>query len=453
MHEHKSELRPPPEGIAPDVKAVRERIADARKLEWQGRTEESLTLARKACTSAEQLGYGPVRAEALVQIARALDGRQTADARVEAERLYFEALEIARIESYAQLAAEVWGRLVMLAIRMDSWLRPASSRCEEHAAVIATTDCGCDQMKSSFIRGEIHYRNGKYDEAERSAEEAIVAVLGVSAEKYQPSLLSALTSYQKVELSRYYGALAKSLEPQGRFEDAIKNHHIALKIATTTLAASHPDFVQLRMNYGLALRKQGQLELAARELEDVEKIMRRAGRDSSLDAGILQTFLSDLAYEEGQLAQALEHGHNAKEIYERIGAPPHRLAEACTNIANGELKGRNFVAALAMYTEALELRRPRLGSDHYQVGVNEGSLAETLIGLSRYDEAIAHAEKARCILERSNQASKDWIDTVYRQALAGQQKKRKYHAGQFIKWMLPISVFMWVIWNTLRRVL
>src|SRR5262249_30886232 len=118
-------------------------------------------------------------------------------------------------------------------------------------------------------------------------------------------------------------------------------------------------------------------------------------------------------------------GHASRQILEGLGAPAHRCADAYTCIGNAELKRGNFAAALEMYNDALALRRRGLGSEHYQIGVNEGSIAEALVRLARHDEAIGHAREAERILVRGSahgNAVKAWVLGVLGEALVGQQQ-------------------------------
>src|SRR5262249_33600355 len=133
-------------------------------------------------------------------------------------------------------------------------------------------------------------------------------------------------------------------------------------------------------------------------------------RRASLNAGIVHCLLSDVRYEEGKLEEALAHGKRSLKIYNRVGAPEHRRAEAYTSIANAELKRGNFKRAHTLYETARGLRR-KLDRNHYQIGVNEGSLAEALVGLSRYDAAADHLQEAERVLAHHKSAL-DWIRSV-----------------------------------------
>lgn len=413
-----SGLRPPPGELEEAVREIRGQIAEARDLERVGYGEASFALAGEARASAEALSYRPLVAEAMAQAARALDGRQTCEARRAAENLYVDALEIAEAERHDVLAAMICSRLVLLTVQMDCDTQRAHDWWQRaDVAVRRIGDPALERAKLHYLRSEICYREGGYCAAENEARQAIAVI--ARCPDSEP------TSQQRHELGLYHGALAKSLEPQSQSAKALGYHEEALKITGEVLDASHPDVIKLQMNYGLALKRAGQMGQARSVLDAALTGMALRRCASCMDAGILQAYLSDVNYEEGKLEDAVACGHASREILERVGAPAHRCADAYTCIGNAELKRGNVPAALEMYHEALALRRRGLGSEHYQVGVNEGSIAEALVRLARHDEAIDHAREAERILVRPSahgNAVKAWVLGVLGEALVGQQQ-------------------------------
>jgi eukaryotic-like serine/threonine-protein kinase len=402
-------LAPPPAGLVGQIATVRAQLAQARTLEWLGRAEDALVVARAASAASERVGYPPVRAEALAQIARALDARGNAEARAESQRLYFDALDLAESGRHDQLAAEVWGRLVLLATRMDASTQQAHAWWRRSAAAVRRIgDTARDQARLHHALGELYYRDARYAEAADAENLAIAAI----ADQRPPPL----------ELSRYLDALAKALAPQGRVGEAIALHERALAIALAALGPAHPDVRKLQINYGKALEKHGQLGRARAVLDAALASMPAPYRDSHLDAGRLHAMLSDVSYVEGKLDVAAAHGRASLAIYERAGAAAPLRAEAYTNLANVELQRGRFGEALAMYNDALALRRPHLGRDHAQIGVNEGSIAEALLGLGRHAEALHHVREAARIFERGearDRVTQAWILSVHGDALVG----------------------------------
>lgn len=406
---------------------IRQRLIEARALELEGRIEASLELADEACARARLLSDRRLLAEALVQVARALDGRQTGSARREAERRYHEALEITADTDQDELAAGIWNRLVLLAIEMDSGTQHARHAWARNAVAVNRLDRSscCDALyheaRLHHLLCEIYYREGKYADAEHAARQAIFSISRPAELTLEEQRLL------QRETSRYEDALAKSLEAQGKLDEAMKHHLAALRGAEAVLGTSHPDLIKLRINLGLAQRRQGRLDDARTTFHRALGDILDARRNFSLDAGTLHTCLSDVYYETGELDEASLHARLAQQIYDRVEAPDHRRAEACIALGNAELKRKHFAEALGCYERARELRRPNLCGDHYQVGINEGSMAEALAGLHRHDDALVHVCEARRILAldpAQHAACQGWILAVHGEVLVGQNQPR-----------------------------
>ena len=394
-----------------DVKAIQEWIAEALSGEFEGRIEDSVRLADQAYAAAQQAGERALQTRALVQKARALDCRQTAAERGASEDLYHQALDIAAQDGDAVQTAVIWRRLALLAIRMDPDTTRASTYYENHSITVAALPEGDpERARNHHLRSEIAYREANYVEAENYAGRAIESVTRASQQQQT----------QQVDPSPYQVALAKAIEAQGRIGDAIKVYERAQPSAGDPLRRSHVDMITLLMNHGLALKKRGDVADARKMLSDaLNKIPGEVGQ--TLDAGIIHAFLSDLSYSEGQTDDAAFHAHEALKIYDAIGAPDHRKAEAWTNIANVAMKRGEFGAACDAYQHALDLRHDSLRAGHYQLGVNQGSLAEALVGLGRYSDAEPHASEAQRILAGPgyNREALQWIDGVHTRVLEG----------------------------------
>ncbi|HEX7842594.1 MAG TPA: tetratricopeptide repeat protein, partial [Kofleriaceae bacterium] len=413
-------VAPPSAVAAAEVAAVRDRLAHARTLELLGRYDESLAIAREASATAERLGYPPVHAEALVQVARALDPRSTTETRAEAQKLYFEALNIAEAERHDQLAVEIWSKLVMLAVRMDSnmaqaheWWGQAYAWSRRNAlAVRGVGDRADDQAELHYLLGEIYFRESEYAKA---ADEERRAVAAVSRGPAHP-----------LELSRYDGALAKALDRLDARDEAMQLHERAVAIATETLGAGHPRVLLLEINYGWALENRGRNAEARSVLEGALASMAPRDRESHLNAAKIHGLLSALELSEGHLDRAAEHARVSLQIYERALSPDHlSVAEAYMNLANVELMRRNLSDALALSQRGLSLRRRHLGGDHRNVGLAEGAVAEALLNLERYDDAMVHLIEAERILQSSSgheRAIQAWILTVRGEILTGKHK-------------------------------
>jgi eukaryotic-like serine/threonine-protein kinase len=406
-------LAPPPVLVATRVAVVRDQIARAVTLELLGRSEESLVIAREASGTTAGLGYLPVHAEALAQAARALESRGTVDARTEARRLYLEALDIAEAERHDQLAVQIWNHLVQLAVQLDASTEQAHAWWRRYGAAVRRVGDGeGDQAELHYRLGEIYLRDSKYAPAADEERRAIAAIAGAPA--------------HQVQLSRYEDALARSLGFLDDLEEALRRHEHALALIIEALGAGHPTVIKFQLNYGRALEKHGQLDRARSVLDDALASMTAKNRASHPDAAKIHSLLSDLEYDEGHLDRAAEHGRASLAIYQRAPSPDHaRVAEVYMTLGNVEQKRRNFPGALAIFEDALALRRAHLGADHYRTGVTEGCIAEALLELERYDEAMTHLIEAERIFQRGSgreRGTQAWILTVRGEVLAGKRQ-------------------------------
>ncbi|HEX3763935.1 MAG TPA: serine/threonine-protein kinase [Kofleriaceae bacterium] len=413
-------VAPPPAALAAEVAKVRDRLAQARTLEQLGHYDESLAIAREANMATDRLDYPPVHAEALVQMARALGERGTDSTRAEAEKLYVEALTLAESERHDQLVVEIWRKRVALALRIDAGLEQAHERWAQAYAWAQRTSAPDgkdkldvdDQAELHFLLGVIYFRESEYRKAADEDRRAVAAVSHAPA--------------RQLDLSRYEDALAKALERLGVLDESMQLHERALTITRDALGAGHPKVIFLEISEGWALIKRGRYREARAVLEGALASMPAADRDSHQDAGRIHGLLSEVEYGEGRLDQAARHARESLQIYQRALSADHPLvAEAYTNLANVEFTRRNFSEALALHERALELRRRVLGEDHYNVGFAEGCVAETLLQLERYGEAMDHLMTAERIMARGTGREgvvQAWLLTVRGEVLVGQRK-------------------------------
>jgi len=152
-----------------------------------------------------------------------------------------------------------------------------------------------------------------------------------------------------------------------------------------------------------------------------------ADREASGDAARLFGFLSDVDYTEGKLDLAAEHGRASLTVLEHMH-PPDRvlLAAADVNLGNVESQRHNYERALALFQDALALSTRTLGADHYQTGVVEGSIAETLAALGRFTDALPHVVEANRIFAHGSgheRAVEAWIAMVHGAVLAGTHQR------------------------------
>jgi serine/threonine protein kinase/tetratricopeptide (TPR) repeat protein len=406
-------VAPPPPVIAPQVTALRDQLARASNLDVLGHASEAIAIARPAIATADRLGYVPLEAEAYEQAAFALILGSPGD-RATAEAMYFTALDLAEASRHDELSQQIWDLIVLLAVRRDDGVAQARTWWRrEAAAVHRLGDPALPLARLHHTLGEIDYRDGKYSDAVADEQRAIAAL--------------PRTPMLQLELGRYEDALAKALERLDRVDEAVQLHDHALATMREAYGASHPSVIKIEINFGKALEKHGELGRARSVLETALASMTVRDRETSTDAARLYGFLSDVDYTEGKLDLAAEHGRASLAVLERM-EPPDRmlLAAADVNLGNVESERHNYERALVLFEDARALDARTLGADHYQTGVVEGSLAETLAALGRYTEALPHVAEATRIFARGSgheRATEAWIAMVRGTVLAGAHQR------------------------------
>jgi serine/threonine protein kinase/tetratricopeptide (TPR) repeat protein len=401
-------LEPPPAPAADKVAAIRDQVARAHTLELLGRSEEALAVAREASAAAGGLGYPPVHAEALFQTASAVSTRGTGEARGEAERLCFEALDMAEAARHDELAAQIWNQLVRLAVDSDKEQALAWWRRNE-AAVRRLGDNAYEEAQLHHLRAAMYYSETKYTQSADEERRAIAAIERAPA--------------HRLELSRYYNVLALSLVLLDQHDEALRLHDRAVAIAGEVLGTGHPELVKFQANYGVTLRMRGQLDRAISVLEGALASMSARDRESNREAARIHSYLSAAYNRKGLLDRAAEHARVSLEIHRRARSPDSDVAQALVSLGNVEFQRRDFNGAIAQYEEALALQRHHLQDDNRWIGSTEGNIAEALAELGRYDEALPHLATAEHIFERgATRWTRGWILAVRGEILAGKRQ-------------------------------
>ncbi|HEX2690684.1 MAG TPA: tetratricopeptide repeat protein [Kofleriaceae bacterium] len=96
----------------------------------------------------------------------------------------------------------------------------------------------------------------------------------------------------QLELSRYYGARANSLDRLGNHDEAMGLYERTLAIATEGLGAGHLTVIELQINYSQPLRRGGQLDHARSVLESALRNMPARYRDTDFDAALIHSGLA-----------------------------------------------------------------------------------------------------------------------------------------------------------------
>jgi tetratricopeptide (TPR) repeat protein/predicted Ser/Thr protein kinase len=375
--------------IAVAVAAVRERLAGVHVQDRLGQYRAAEDAARVELDRARNLGYRPLVAEALLAVGRATARRADAEHVAAATAQLLDALDIAEATRQDGLAAEIWLDLVHVARRnhdttaqAHAWSRRARAAVER--AGNAPRQRGAIEQEI----GELHYRDGRYADAERQQRAALD--------------LFASGADLGVARARAQHALANTLHAAGQHEQADALYRQARSALQAALGAGHPHEARLLADHALALQEIGRLDEAHALLEAALGVWMAAYDENHLEVGRIQLALANVAQQRGHLAPALAHVRESLRIYERaLGAGHAMLAEPYVVLGVIEFRRERYDDSRAAYQAALDVQIRNLGSDAPMVGVTRLNLAETWGRLGRHEDALAELDRAERTLAGS----------------------------------------------------
>ena len=224
---------------------------------------------------------------------------------------------------------------------------------------------------------------GRYDDAERSAEQAAAKL---EHHRGSPQTEAAL-AYE----------LGRLRVLQGRPESARRHLLDALDLVLT-YAHSDAPIARVRTQLGKALHKSGDFAGAARQYELAQEIWQRLAGPHHPGFGELLHRRSVTAVRRHKLDEALEHAERSREILIAAFGQGHpQVVRAVDQI--GRILGAQgrVEESLAFHQQAVRATRTLHSSDHPELARVVHNLGRRLLQLGRTDEALAHLEEAMSI--------------------------------------------------------
>jgi tetratricopeptide (TPR) repeat protein len=373
----------PPRDISTRAKVVEleQELAQVKALRDTGQYPIALELAGKARAAAKQLAYRPLEAEASFYLGALKydEGKPK-----EAEPLLFDSFAEAESSRHDKQAAQA-------AVFLSYVVGVQESRAQEGGHWVALGRAAVErlggdaELKASLLNAEglLYEINGRYDEAERSLEQAVSTrerVLGPG-----PDLVRSLNNLGMVYGDTYQyekrfacyrravGIAEQALGPehplvavgltnlanvaiqQGGYDEAMRDLGRAIAIDERT-RPNHPDFADALFNLG-------EVEAAREHYEQAMAAYRRAialdekalGPDHP-DLASWLPVVADTLRERQRYDEALEMLHRAERILRQDAADPTAVATSLVGIGRVQLDRGRPAAALAPLEEALRLR-------------------------------------------------------------------------------------------------
>jgi serine/threonine protein kinase/tetratricopeptide (TPR) repeat protein len=371
--------------LAQEVARIRERLAEARTHELLGRYDEALRVAEEQHRTAEALPYPPLRAEALFHVGLALAARGTSGYAAQAEVMYLDAIDIAESVHHDQLAAEIWHRLVLLAHEYDpSMARGHAWSRREQAAVRRIGDPAQARAEALHAGGMLHWKDGDHAAAIERYRQAITLL-----EAVQP---------QSPLLASYYHDWANGEYGRGDYVVARTLFERALGMAIDQRGPVHPKVARLQRDFARLLLDFEELDRARALLQTALTTWQQVHHGAHLHAGLSHLTLSEVEAHAGNFYQARAHMQEGRRILDHALPPDHgHRAEPHKYLGIIELRQGNFEAASQAFEDALVIQRRHLGDKHVATGWTRYYLAESLVGLERYDDALAQCDMAQAV--------------------------------------------------------
>jgi tetratricopeptide (TPR) repeat protein/predicted Ser/Thr protein kinase len=361
-------VEPPADGIEEQVEGLRRDVGRARELRLLGRMDEGLTLAEVTERAARELGYGPLLAEALGELAKAelAAGSSTRGL----ERMQ-EAIDAAELHRHDSLVADLWLELAMRSFtefdeaQIGAW--------QLRRAEVANGRIGASTRSSArleFARGQLAELRGDDTEAERGYRAAIGE--------------AEFDEAARLDLPSYLSNLARIVAKRDRGEANVL-FRSALEIVEAQYGPHHPQTARQLYDLALALRDAdpGNDEIVEL-LERTVEIWTRSHERPHRDLAKAELLLGMLALRGQELDEAEVHARKSASIqtltlpekHLERGGTAHLLAVIHSVRGEHEQALEQLEATLAIWEPAYGLDDPRVQRVRSDVAATQLALGE-----------------------------------------------------------------------------
>ncbi|MEZ4451489.1 MAG: serine/threonine-protein kinase [Nannocystaceae bacterium] len=370
---------PPPPALAAEVMGVRERLRQGRSLGRLRKDKEALAALEPLVPLAEALGYGPLVAEVLVEVA---DAQRDTGAHEPALQSAERALWAAIAGHHDDLVLRALRELVDV-IGHGLGRRDEAQRWIDHlrAEVTRRGDPPEELARALLTVGVVELTAGRYDDAEA----ALTRSIALREEDGAPPIRSVAA----------LNALGAVYVRRGRYAEAQAPVERAIAIITAELGASHPDLVNPLNTLALIHERAARYDAAISTLDRTLALLIAASGPDHPNVGVLHQNLGGMRLYAGDPAGARRELDLSLKILEAALGPDHlALGGVFTLHGELELEEGRLEAARADFDRALTIRRAALGEDHHE-------LALTRVGLARVEVAEGHDEAAIGLCEHA----------------------------------------------------
>ncbi|HEX8433720.1 serine/threonine-protein kinase [Archangium sp.] len=421
---------PPPEDptVRARAEALQLQVDELETLRLTGKFRDGLARGEKLLPQVEQVGYAPLRAQALYQIAYLKEA--TGDY-AGAEALVRQTIPEAARSKDLPLVARAW----TLLLREVGWRQ---ARHQEALGLALAMESAVECADDERVRAEslndlaiVFQEMGKYEEARVRHESALALrkkVLGpehyfvVASLNNLGTVLGALGKYEEARVAYTsaldlrekllgrehplvalsYSNLGTAYLELGRYKEAHALFEHALGIREKALGREHPDVASSLNNVGIALHEMGQYEearaLHARALAIREKVLGPEHPDVANSLNSLGGALRGL----GRYEEARARHERALAMREQVLGPEHPDVASSLNDLGQALRAMGrYAEAKARHERALAIQQKALEAGHPDLSISLNGLGEVLRAMGKHEEARARYERALALREKA----------------------------------------------------
>jgi tetratricopeptide (TPR) repeat protein/predicted Ser/Thr protein kinase len=370
------------------VEAASRTLSMARALEWSGKYQDGVAVAKEALGQATDAGWPSLTASSHVTLGSLLElNGEYEGAEATLEEGYFLAADAGATEVEASLATNLVYVVGSARARHEDSLR-WGRHAERALRALQEPE---DSLRWAALYGRLasaHKTAGAYAEALPLHERT----LAIREKTFGRDSIGVATTVNN---------LANALQAVGEYDRAATLHERALAVREGALGPDHPDVAKSLNNLAELYRATGRYEdakpLHERSISIREQVL-------GPDHPMLGTSLGNLAL----VHLALEEHDEALELQERslailetsLGSDHPLLGIALGNLAELQLKMGALEEAKNTYLRALAVDEKALGKEHQDLAFSLNGLAIVALRQGRAADAVSLAHRAVDVRER-----------------------------------------------------
>ena len=370
LKERRWSIPPELEGAVDETRSDLER---ARSLQAAGRIKEAGQLARDASNRATELGFAPLRAEALLtygELYREPQGRQ------DAQQALLASVELALEHDMKEVA--VHGSNILI--------REYAGPTPRFALAERISELALAMAQGHFLGTSTHARTLDSIAFLRAAQGRFSEALDLSLASYE--LQSKIHGPDDLRTAKALNNLGLRYDDVEKFDEALGAFRQALAIKEAKLGDQHPVLTTTLMNLGNLARVQSRFDDATARYQAALTIAQDVHGPNHPEVATLIDNMGIVFYERREYEQALAHFERALGIMEMAGQPDAPAAYRYrVHIASTSRHLGDYDRAITLSLECLSYFRQTLGPQHQRTTGLLNNLGNAYRTAGRLDEA------------------------------------------------------------------